>query len=542
MSKTQPLLPSTSRRQFLGATSLAALGSAMPGFADDSVKIQDDSFELKEASISQLQDGMQTGKYTSRALVEMYLARIEKIDRSGPVLNSVIEINPDALTLATDADRQRTDKRVSGPLHGVPVLIKDNIDTVDRMHTTAGSLALIDAKPARDAFLVSKLRQAGAIILGKTNLSEWANIRCSYSTSGWSGRGGQTKNPYALDRNPCGSSSGSAVAVAANLCAVAVGTETDGSIVSPASANGIVGLKPTVGLVSRSGIIPISHSQDTAGPMARTVRDAAILLSVLAGGDSEDSATSDCASHQQVDYTKHLDAKGLKGARLGIVRSFFGFHDQVESVMTKALQVLKDQGAELVDPVELTNLDKINEAEQTVLHYELKADMNAYLARLGKNAPVHSLKEIIDFNLRNKDKEMIYFGQDTFEKAEAKGPLTSFEYQEVLARCRRLTRTDGIDAVMNKHKLDALIAPTLGPASVIDWINGDRWLGGSSTPAAVAGYPSISIPAGEVFGLPVGLLFFGRAWSEPALLRLGYAFEQATNHRASPKFLPTVRL
>lgn len=514
----------------------------MPGFADDSVKIQDDSFELKEASISQLQDGMQTGKYTSRALVEMYLARIEKIDRSGPVLNSVIEINPDALTLATDADRQRTDKRVSGPLHGVPVLIKDNIDTVDRMHTTAGSLALIDAKPARDAFLVSKLRQAGAIILGKTNLSEWANIRCSYSTSGWSGRGGQTKNPYALDRNPCGSSSGSAVAVAANLCAVAVGTETDGSIVSPASANGIVGLKPTVGLVSRSGIIPISHSQDTAGPMARTVRDAAILLSVLAGGDSEDSATSDCASHQQVDYTKHLDAKGLKGARLGIVRSFFGFHDQVESVMTKALQVLKDQGAELVDPVELTNLDKINEAEQTVLHYELKADMNAYLARLGKNAPVHSLKEIIDFNLRNKDKEMIYFGQDTFEKAEAKGPLTSFEYQEVLARCRRLTRTDGIDAVMNKHKLDALIAPTLGPASVIDWINGDRWLGGSSTPAAVAGYPSISIPAGEVFGLPVGLLFFGRAWSEPALLRLGYAFEQATNHRASPKFLPTVRL
>jgi len=427
-------------------------------------------------------------------------------------------------------------------LHGIPLLIKDNIDTADRMHTTAGSLALIEAKPSKDAFLVSKLRQAGAIILGKSNLSEWANIRCSYSTSGWSGRGGQTKNPYALDRNPCGSSSGSAVAVAANLCAVAVGTETDGSIVSPASANGIVGLKPTVGLISRSGIIPISHSQDTAGPMARTVRDAAILLSVLAGKDPEDSATSDGAFHQELDYTTQLDAKGLKGARIGLVRSFFGFHDHVEVVMTKALQVLKDQGAELIDPVEISNMDKVNEAEQTVLHYELKADMNAYLARLGKNAPVHSLKEIIDFNLRNKDKEMIYFGQDTFEKAEAKGPLTSFEYQEALARCRRLTRTDGIDAAMEKHKLDALIAPTLGPASVIDWINGDRWLGGSSTPAAVAGYPSISIPAGEVFGLPVGLLFFGRAWSESTLLRLGYAFEQATKHRTSPKFLPTVRL
>ena len=542
MAKTQPLLPSASRRQFLGGTTLAALGSAIPALAKGAPKAQDDPFELNEVTISQLQDGMQTGKYTSCALVEMYLARIEKIDRHGSALNSVIEINPDALALATEADRQRTDKRVSGPLHGIPLLIKDNIDTADRMHTTAGSLALIDAKSAKDSFLVSKLRQAGAIILGKTNLSEWANIRCSYSTSGWSGRGGQTKNPYALDRNPCGSSSGSAVAVAANLCAIAVGTETDGSIVSPASANGIVGLKPTVGLVSRSGIIPISHSQDTAGPMARTVRDAAILLSVLAGKDLEDSATLDNVSHQQLDYTKHLDAQGLKGARLGIVRSFFGFHDQVESVMTKALQVLKDQGAELVNPVEIQNMDKVNEAEQTVLHYELKADMNAYLARVGKNAPVHSLKEIIDFNIRNKNKEMIYFGQDTFEKAEAKGPLTSFEYQEALARCRRLTRTEGIDAVMDKHKLDALIAPTLGPASVIDWINGDRWLGGSSTPAAVAGYPSISIPAGEVFGLPVGLLFFGRAWSESTLLRLGYAFEQATKHRISPKFLPTVRL
>lgn len=513
---------------------MAALATQVE--AQQALTHEDDIFALSEATLEQLQQGLRSGKWTSRSLVEQYLARIERLDRQGPTLKSVIEINPDALKLADTADRERQAGKPVGLLHGIPILIKDNIDTADRMQTTAGSLALVGSKPPQDAFVVSKLRQAGAVIMGKTNLSEWANIRCSYSTSGWSARGGQTKNPYALDRNPCGSSSGSAVAVAANLCAVAVGTETDGSIVSPASANGIVGLKPTVGLVSRTGIIPISHSQDTAGPMARTVRDAAILLNAMTGADPEDSATADSGKHV-IDYTRALSADGLKGTRLGVVRSFFGFHDQVEKVMSGVLQLLKDKGAVLVDPVELPNYDKVGEAETTVLHYELKADMNAYLARLGPSAPVKTLKDIIAFNTKHQDKELVYFGQDTLEKAESKGPLTSYEYLEALARCRRLCRTEGIDAVMEKHQLDALIAPTLGPASIIDWVNGDRWLGGSSTPAAVAGYPSVSVPAGDVHGLPIGLLFFGKAWSEAALLKVAYAFEQASLCRKPPRFL-----
>jgi amidase len=422
------------------------------------------------------------------------------------------------------------------------VLIKDNIDTADRMATTAGSLALVGTRPPQDAFLVRRLRQAGVVLLGKTNLSEWANIRCSYSTSGWSGRGGLTKNPYALDRNPSGSSSGSAAAVAANLCAAAVGTETDGSIVSPSSANGLVGIKPTVGLVSRTGVIPISHTQDTAGPMARTVRDAALLLGALAGADPEDRATADGAGKAAADYTKFLDPRGLQGAKIGVARNYFGFHDAVDAVLGEALGALKREGATLVDPADIPNMDKVSDPENVVLLFGLKADLNAYLARLGPQAPVKSLADVIGFNERNRKQEMPYFGQDRFVKAEAKGPLTSKDYLEALATCRRLARVEGIDAVLDKHKLDALVAPTEGPAWLTDLVVGDRFLCSSSTAAAVAGYPSVTVPAGFVFGLPVGLSFFGRAWSEPTLLRLAYAFEQATKSRKPPQFQATAAL
>jgi amidase len=499
-------------------------------------------FELSELSIDDLQRGMESGKFTSRSLVEKYLARIEAIDAAGPQLKSVIEVNPDALALADTADNERRAKHTRGPLHGIPVLIKDNIDTADKMATTAGSLALVGAKPSEDSFVVKQLRNAGAVVIGKTNLSEWANIRSNYSTSGWSGRGGLTRNPYALDRNPCGSSSGSGAAVAANLCAVAVGTETDGSILCPSSVCGIVGIKPTVGLVSRTGIIPISHSQDTAGPMTRTVRDAAILLGVLAGIDPQDAITAESKGRAETDYTQSLDAAGLKGAKIGVARNHFDFHDGVEQVMNEALDAIKQAGATLIDTEALRVVDESGSSESTVLRYELKADMAAYLARLGPDAPVKSLKDIIDFNNRNKAKEMPYFGQDVFVKAEALGPLTDYKYLEALAKCRRLARTEGIDAVMEKHELDAIVAPTMGPACLTDLVNGDRWLGGSTSAAAVAGYPSITVPAGFVFGLPVGLSFFGRAWSEPTLLKLAYAFEQVTKLRKPPQFLATARL
>jgi amidase len=410
------------------------------------------------------------------------------------------------------------------------------------MATTAGSLALIGARPPRDAFLVQRLRRAGAVLLGKTNLSEWANIRSPRSTSGWSGRGGLTLNPYALDRNTSGSSSGSAAAVAAGLCAAAVGTETDGSIVSPASLNGIVGLKPTVGLISRAGVIPISATQDTAGPMARTVRDAAILLGALAGVDPEDPATEESRGRAAADYTKTLDPAGLRGARIGVVRRFFGLHRGVDALMEQALAVLKARGAVLVDPAEIETWGRFDEAETTVFLYELKAGLKAYLARLGPASPVHSLAEIIAFNERRAAEEMPYFGQETFLKAEAKGPLTEKEYLDAWKLCRRMSRREGIDAVMEAHRLDALVAPTDGPAWVTDLVLGDHFLISSSTAAAVAGYPSITVPAGAVFGLPVGISFFGRAWSEPALLRLAYAFEQATHHRRPPRFLPTADL
>jgi amidase len=502
-------------------------------------------FELAEITIADLQEGMRSGKFTSRSIAEHYIARIEAIDRKGPMLHSVIELNPDAMEIAAELDRERKEKGPRGPMHGIPVLIKDNIATADKMATTAGSLALVGSKPPADAFVVQQLRQAGAVILGKTNLSEWANIRSNRSTSGWSGRGGLTRNPYALDRNTSGSSSGSAVGVSANLCAVAVGTETDGSIVSPSSINGIVGIKPTIGLISRSGIIPIAHTQDTAGPMARSVRDAAILLSAMAAGNDEHTAP-DAKSGRPMpagpDYTQHLNPAGLKGRRIGVVRKYFGFHPDVDKIINTALDALKAQGATLVDPADIATIGQFDDAELTVLLYELKADLNRYLSMLGSGAPVHSLKDIIEFNERHADKEMPYFGQDLFLKAEAKGPLTSKEYLDALHKCGRLARKEGIDAVMDKHKLDALVAPTDSPAWMTDLVDGDHFLGGSSTAAAVAGYPGITVPAGYVRGLPVGISFFGRAWSEPILIELAYSFEQATKHRRPPGFLPTADL
>jgi amidase len=500
------------------------------------------SSEFDEITISDLEDGMRSGKFTSRSIVEHYLARIDTIDRRGPALKSVIEVNPDALEIAEELDKERNEKGVRGPMHGIPVLIKDNIDTADRMMTTAGSMALAGSKPPGDSFLVQQLRKSGAVILGKTNLSEWANIRSSHSTSGWSGRGGLTRNPYALDRNTSGSSSGSAVAVSANLCAVAVGTETDGSIVSPSSVNGIVGIKPTVGLVSRTGVVPISHSQDTAGPMGRTVRDAATLLGALVGVDSKDKASRGSKGKIFSDYTTFLDAGGLKGARIGVVRNYFGFHEGVDVVINEALETMRTSGATLVDPVEIKTLSRLGNAEDLVLQYELKADMKAYLNRLGPSAPVHSLKDIIEFNDKHKETEMPYFGQDIFLKAEARGSLASREYLKAHAKCHRLLRVEGIDDVMKKHRLDALVAPTDSPAWMTDLVDGDHFLGGSSQAAAVAGYPSITVPAGFVLGLPIGISFFGIAWTEPALIRLAYSFEQATRMRKPPQFKPTVEV
>jgi amidase len=497
-------------------------------------------FELDETTISDLQEGMKSGRFTARSLVEKYSARIEEIDKSGPAINSIIELNPDALSIADSLDQERRAKGSRGRMHGVPVLIKDNIDTADRMMTTAGSLALVGSKPLRDSFVAQQLRSAGAVILGKTNLSEWANIRSSHSTSGWSGRGGLTKNPYALDRNPCGSSSGTGAGVSANLCAVGVGTETDGSIVCPSSSNGLAGIKPTVGLVSRSGIVPISHSQDGAGPMCRTVRDAAILLGALAGVDPRDAATVGSQSKSLTDYAQFCDPNGLKGARIGVARKYFGFSDGVDALMEQALDAMKKQGATLIDPADIETLGKFDESELLVFMYELKADLNAYLAGLGPNAPVHTLKDIIEFNDRNRQKEMPYFGQDLFLKAEAKGPLTEKAYIDALDKNHQLARIEGIDATMDKYHLDAIVAPTGGPAWLTDLVNGDHVAGGSSNAAAVAGYPNINVTAGFISGLPVGISFFGRAWSEPTLIRLAFAFEQTTKARQAPRFLSSI--
>ena len=500
-------------------------------------------FELEEVTFSELQEGIKSGKFTARSITEKYLARIEALDKQGPAVNSVIELNPDALQIAETLDRERQQGKLRGPLHGIPILIKDNLDTADKMMTTAGSLALIGTpKPTKDSFVAQKLREAGAVILGKTNLSEWANIRSSHSTSGWSGRGGLTRNPYVLDRNPCGSSSGTGAAVSANLAAGGIGTETDGSIVCPSSANGLVGIKPTVGLVSRSGIIPISHSQDGAGPMCRTVHDAAILLGALTGVDNDDSYTTASSGKSYSDYTQFLKADGLKDARIGVARKYFGFSDAVDALMNEAIEVMKKQGATIVDPADIDSYGKFDDTELVVLTYELKDDLNKYLARLGPASAVKTLSDVIEFNNHNAQREMPYFGQDLLLKAEAKDRLTSREYIDALEKNHRLARLEGIDGVMDKFKLDALIAPTGGPAWVTDLVTGDHFGGGSSNAAAVAGYPNINVPAGYVFGLPVGISFFGRAWSEPTLIKLAYAFEQATMVRKPPKFLPTLDL
>ena len=545
-SSPEPDSPSNlNRREFIGAGALGtagatvAAGCRMEGPPGTEVAASTvDPFELDEVSIVELQRRMESGRETARSVARKYLRRIEEIDRQGPALRSVIEINPDALSIADALDRERRESGARGPLHGIPILIKDNIDTADRMTTTAGSLALEGSVAERDSFVTRKLREAGAVLLGKTNLSEWANFRSTRSTSGWSGRGGLTRNPYALDRNPCGSSSGSGVAASANLCSAAIGTETDGSIVCPSTANGIVGIKPTVGLVSRTGIIPISHSQDTAGPMARTVADAVAVLGALTGVDPDDPHTAASQGRSHADYSRFLDPSGLRGARIGLVRRLLGFHPDVDRIVEAAVRAMQSVGASVIDPVDIPTWGQWSESEREVMYYEFKAGLNAYLARLGGASRVKSLKDLIRFNEENADREMPYFGQEHFVRAQGKGPLSEQTYRDALARNHRLSRTEGIDRVMDDHRLDALLAPTGGPAWVTDLVNGDSYGGGSSGAAAVAGYPNVTVSAGFVHGLPVGVSFFGRAWSEGKLIQLAYAFEQATQVRRPPQFRP----
>ena len=486
--------------------------------------------DLSEASIAELHDQMQRGELTSAELVEWYIDRIESIDQAGPRLNAIIEVNPDARRIAASLDREWQSSGPRGPLHGIPVVLKANIDTADQMYTSAGSLALAEHVPTEDAFLVKRLRNAGAVILAKGNLSEWANFRSTRSSSGWSSVGGQTLNPYDTARSPCGSSSGSAVAVAANLTLVAVGTETDGSVVCPAGINGIVGIKPTVGLVSRSGIIPLAHSQDTAGPMARSVRDAAILLTAMTGVDADDEATADAEIHH--DYSANLTADGLNGKRIGVIRSYYGSGDnpQVEEIYEASIEALRTQGAEIVDGINIETGDMYDD-EYEVLLYEFKADLNAYLDASG--APVRTMADVIAYNDTHADTVMPVFGQEIFLMAQEKGPLTDESYIQALENSQRVARA-GIDESMQEHDLDALIAPTNGPAWMIDHVNGDSFGLGSSSLAAISGYPSVTVPAGFVSGLPIGLSFTGIAWNEKQLIEIAYAFEQATGVRRAP--------
>ncbi len=515
------------RRSFLGAAASAAATKVRP-------------FELDEVSITELADGLRSGRWTSHRLVELYLHRIDELDRRGPELRAVIELNSDAPADAARLDRERSSGGPKGPLHGIPILLKDNMDTAGRMSTTAGSLALENWHAPQDAFIAARLRAAGAVIVGKTNLSEWANFRSTHSVSGWSGRGGQTRNPYALDRNPSGSSSGSGAAVAACFCAAAIGTETDGSVTSPSSINGIVGIKPTVGLLSRTGIIPISASQDTAGPMARTVRDVAILLTVMAGADPQDAPTTVPERPAEADYTRFLDPAGLRGARLGIARKFFENNALIDRFLSNCVDALKKAGAEVIDPADLATHGQMDAVENEVLLYEFKDGLNRYLARLPQGSPARTLEELIAFNQQNRSREMPFFEQELLAQSQAKGPLSDFKYLKAREDSLRLSRTDGIDGLIAKHKLDAIVTLTSGPAWLIDTVNGDHDTGGCTTPAAVAGYPHITVPAGFYRGLPMGLSFFGPAWSEGVLLKLAYSWEQTTKARRKPEFRSAV--
>ena len=542
------------RRDFLGAATLGSAGviasqtgctpSTAPTPATAPVATTDNEpFELHEATIDSLQEGMRSGRLTARRISELYLARIDALNQKGPELRAIIETNPQALEIADQLDAERKAGRIRGPLHGIPIALKDNIDTHDRMTTTAGSLALEGSIPPQDSSVAQKLREAGAILLAKANMSEWAYWRGMKASSGWSARGGQCRNPYALDRNPCGSSSGSGTAAAANLAALTIGTETGGSIMCPSSINGVVGIKPTVGLWSRSGIIPISHSQDSAGPMARTVRDATIALGAVCGVDPRDAATAASAGRFHTDYTTFLDPGGLKGARLGVVRNL-SFDAPVVALLEQAIGDLRAAGAVIVDPANLPNLDTgsvFQELPMVVLNYEFKANINKYFQSLGSGARVKSLAELIAFNEAHRDQEMPFFGQERLVISEATTSLDAPEYRKAVAAIQRATRADGIDALMDRHSLDAIVAPTTGPAWLTDHIRGDRFDGGDSAgTAAIAGYPDISVPMGVVSGLPVGISFFGRAWSEPTLIRIAYAYEQATRRRQPPTFVPTL--
>ncbi|MEO5976418.1 MAG: amidase [Chryseolinea sp.] len=522
----------------IGVAAVYISGCKMPSgeasHVSTSVTTPASPFELQEADILSLQELMNSGKYTSRSICEAYLKRIELVDRSGPMLNTIIELNPDALSLADALDKERKGGKVRGYLHGIPVLVKDNIDTGDKMMTTAGALAMVGNVAAKDAFIVAQLRKAGAVILGKTNLSEWANFRANRSSSGWSSRGGQTKNPYILDRNPCGSSSGSGAAASANLCAITIGTETNGSIACPSSINGIVGLKPTVGLVSRSGIIPISQTQDTAGPMTRTVTDAAILLSAIVGVDQEDPVTKESEGKVHADYTKFLEVNGLAGKRIGVEKSMLKGHEGVDKLLLEALDTMKSKGATIVEIDLISKVKEIGSSEFTVLQFEFKDGLNRYLSKA--KAPVKSLQEVIDYNLKNEAKAMPFFKQDILESAQRKGGLDSIEYQTALKKILDISR-GALNVVMKSEKLDAICGPTNGPSWCTDLVNGDTSTGyGIYGSAAIAGYPHITVPMGLTFGLPIGLSFIGLPYSEPSLLTLAFAYEQASQKRTVPEF------